>query len=147
MSIFNSSVSFAKYLEDWESFLQKNNTTDWADEDINGDKVDIKTISNNDEFEFVKVVKGGKKHKKAFKTKVTAKTNEIKGHILKWFDTRQFGFIESPKYANVEIFCHASSFIDKPTMGKIMGKEVRFEVNKTPRGLVATNVKTFRKSH
>merc|ERR1712093_76893 len=82
-AICNRSQSFHQYLVDWDQYIQKNNLTDWFD-----DEPDLKA----DGFEIVV---------KKIRTKKT-KTPCFRGKLYKWIESSSggFGFIMPESAAN-----------------------------------------------
>ena len=62
----------------------------------------------------------------------------MKGTVKRWLDGRGFGFIQ-PENSENDVFVHFSGLISANEL--ISGQEVEFELQDTPRGSRATNVK------
>ena len=62
----------------------------------------------------------------------------MKGKIIKYFSRRGFGFI-SPEDSQDEIFFHVSNYPE--LVQPEIGKDVEFELIKTPKGNEATKIK------
>ena len=121
-AICNRSQSFHQYLVDWDQYIQKNNLTDWFD-----DEPDLKA----DGFEIVV---------KKIRTKKT-KTPCFRGKLYKWVESSSggFGFIMPEKKTRKEdsIWVHISEVYSKPKVGA----NVSFEIVKGKKGLTAKKVR------
>jgi len=62
----------------------------------------------------------------------------MKGTVKRWLDGRGYGFIQ-PENSENDVFVHHSGLISAYDL--TTGQEVEFEMEDTPRGPRATNVK------
>jgi CspA family cold shock protein len=62
----------------------------------------------------------------------------MKGTVKRWLDGRGYGFIQ-PENSENDVFVHHSGLISAYELAT--GQEVEFEMEDTPRGPRATNVK------
>jgi CspA family cold shock protein len=64
----------------------------------------------------------------------------LKGNVKRWLDGRGYGFIQ-PEGSEDDVFVHHSGLISVYELSE--GQEVEFEVEDTPRGPRAVDVKVL----
>ena len=62
------------------------------------------------------------------------------GTVKNWFPDRGFGFIETREYRR-DVFVHFKSLADRGQRELFVGEPVEFELQETPKGPAAVNVR------
>lgn len=124
-SSFHRSPKFHDFQNDWIQFIERSKTIDW------NDLVEDTPASIADEQWWNVTSKKTKNIKPSAPAPVVA-PGIVKGKIVYWNDTKNYGFIYCYKYPEVNVFFHGTNFMDgTPARGMYVDFEIQKDGEKT----------------